>query len=51
MNIGYAQIAGLPVTAGLAALIVPTIVYALLVSSRQVVASRTRPPRRWCSRR
>lgn len=39
LNIGYAQIAGLPVTAGLYALIVPTIIYALLVSSRQVVAS------------
>lgn len=39
LNIGYAQIAGLPVTAGLYALIVPTIVYAVLVSSRQVVAS------------
>ena len=39
LNIGYAQIAGLPATAGLYALIVPTIIYALLVSSRQVVAS------------
>lgn len=39
LNIGYAQIAGLPATAGLYALIVPTIVYALTVSSRQVVAS------------
>ncbi|MBV0895430.1 SulP family inorganic anion transporter [Microbacterium sp. NC79] len=39
LNIGYAQIAGLPATAGLYALIVPTIVYALMVSSRQVVAS------------
>lgn len=39
LNIGYAQIAGLPATAGLYALVVPTIVYALLVSSRQVVAS------------
>ncbi|WP_062070247.1 SulP family inorganic anion transporter [Demequina sediminicola] len=39
LNIGYAQIAGLPVTAGLYALILPTIVYALTVSSRQVVAS------------
>lgn len=39
LNIGYAQIAGLPVTAGLYALIVPTLVYVLLVSSRQVVAS------------
>lgn len=39
LNIGYAQIAGLPASAGLYALIVPTIIYALLVSSRQVVAS------------
>ncbi|MFF2276988.1 SulP family inorganic anion transporter [Agromyces sp. NPDC058126] len=39
LNIGYAQIAGLPPTAGLYALIVPTIVYALAVSSRQLVAS------------
>ena len=39
LNIGYAQIAGLPATAGLYALVVPTVVYALLVSSRQLVAS------------
>ncbi|MBO1902538.1 SulP family inorganic anion transporter [Leucobacter weissii] len=39
LNIGYAQIAGLPPTAGLYALIVPTVVYALTVSSRQVVVS------------
>ncbi|PYI38052.1 sodium-independent anion transporter [Arthrobacter psychrolactophilus] len=39
LNIGYAQIAGLPASAGLYALIVPTIIYALLISSRQVVAS------------
>lgn len=39
LNIGYAQIAGLPATAGLYALIVPTVLYALVVSSRQVVAS------------
>ncbi|UUT35897.1 SulP family inorganic anion transporter [Microbacterium elymi] len=39
LNIGYAQIAGLPATAGLYALIVPTVVYALVVSSRQLVAS------------
>ncbi|MDY0910175.1 SulP family inorganic anion transporter [Microbacterium sp. CFBP9034] len=39
LNIGYAQIAGLPPTAGLYALIVPTVLYALVVSSRQVVAS------------
>ncbi|MFK0400858.1 SulP family inorganic anion transporter [Microbacterium sp. NPDC090225] len=39
LNIGYAQIAGLPPTAGLYALILPTVVYALTVSSRQLVAS------------
>lgn len=39
LNIGYAQIAGLPPAAGLYALIIPTLVYALTVSSRQVVAS------------
>jgi high affinity sulfate transporter 1 len=39
LNIGYAQIAGLPPTAGLYALIVPTLIYALTVSSRQLVAS------------
>ena len=39
LNIGYAQIAGLPATAGLYALIVPTVVYALLVSSRQLIVS------------
>ncbi|WP_022888973.1 SulP family inorganic anion transporter [Agromyces italicus] len=39
LNIGYAQIAGLPATAGLYALIVPTVFYALTVSSRQLVAS------------
>lgn len=39
INIGYAQIAGLPPTAGLYALVVPTLVFALLASSRQVVAS------------
>jgi SulP family sulfate permease len=39
LNIGYAQIAGLPPTAGLYALIVPGVLYALVASSRQVVAS------------
>jgi SulP family sulfate permease len=39
LNIGYAQIAGLPPTAGLYALVLPGILYALTVSSRQVVAS------------
>lgn len=39
LNIGYAQIAGLPATAGLYALVVPAIVYALTVSSRQLVAA------------
>lgn len=39
LNIGYAQIAGLPPTAGLYSLILPAVVYALIVSSRQLVAS------------
>ena len=39
LNIGYAQIAGLPATAGLYSLIVPAVFYALTVSSRQLVAS------------
>lgn len=39
LNIGYAQIAGMPATAGLYALILPTVVYALTVSSRQLIAS------------
>lgn len=39
LNIGYAQIAGLPPTAGLYALVFPTVVFALTTSSRQLVAS------------
>src|SRR5918993_4955260 len=39
LNIGYAQIAGLPPTAGLYALVLPTVIYALVVSSRQLVVS------------
>lgn len=39
VNLGYAQIAGLPPATGLYALIVPAVVYALIVSSRQLVAS------------
>ena len=39
LNIGYAQIAGLPATAGLYALMIPTIIYVLTVSSRQLVVS------------
>lgn len=39
LNIGYAQIAGLPPTAGLYALVVPTVIWALTVSSRQLIAS------------
>ncbi|GAA2246862.1 SulP family inorganic anion transporter [Herbiconiux moechotypicola] len=39
LNIGYSQIAGLPPTAGLYALVVPAVLYAVVVSSRQVVAS------------
>ncbi len=39
LNIGYAQIAGLPPTAGLYALILPSIAFAVLASTRQMVAS------------
>ncbi|UOQ57825.1 SulP family inorganic anion transporter [Leucobacter allii] len=39
INIGYAQIAGLPPTAGLYALVLPTIVWVFLTSSRQLIAS------------
>lgn len=39
LNIGYAQIAGLPATAGLYALVVPALVFALTASSRQVVVA------------
>lgn len=39
LNIGYAQIAGLPATAGLYALVVPTLIWAFTTTSRQVVAA------------
>lgn len=39
LNLGYAQIAGLPVTAGLYALVVPSLLFALLASSRQLVVA------------
>lgn len=39
LNIGYAQIAGLPPTAGLYAMIVPSILFAIIASTPQVVAS------------
>src|SRR6187402_1802111 len=39
LNIGYAQIAGLPPIAGLYSLIVPSIAFALLASSRQLIVS------------
>lgn len=39
LNIGYAQIAGLPPTAGLYALVLPSVVFALLSSSRHLVAA------------
>ena len=39
LNIGYAQIAGLPPTAGLYTLIVPSLAFALLTTSRQLVAA------------
>lgn len=39
LNLGYAQIAGLPPSSGLYALILPSVVFALLASSRFLVAS------------
>jgi high affinity sulfate transporter 1 len=39
LNIGYAQIAGLPATAGLYSLILPSIVFALIASTRQLIVS------------
>jgi sulfate permease, SulP family len=39
LNIGYAQVAGLPPAAGLYAAIVPLVVFALLSSSRNLVTS------------
>jgi SulP family sulfate permease len=39
LNIGYAQVAGLPPSAGLYAAIVPLVVFALLASSRHLVTS------------
>jgi sulfate permease, SulP family len=39
LNIGYAEVAGLPPTAGLYAAILPVIVFALICSSRHLVAS------------
>jgi len=39
LNIGYAQIAGLPPTAGLYALVLPSVVFALIASSRHLVAA------------
>jgi sulfate permease, SulP family len=43
LNIGYAQLAGLPPTAGLYAGIIPLVVFAIFTSSRQVVASPDAP--------
>ena len=39
LNIGYAQVAGLPPAAGLYAAIIPLAVFALLASSRHLVTS------------
>jgi high affinity sulfate transporter 1 len=39
LNIGYAQVAGLPPPAGLYAAIIPLVVFALLASSRHLVTS------------
>jgi high affinity sulfate transporter 1 len=43
LNIGYAQLAGLPATAGLYAGIIPLVVFAIFTSSRQLVASPDGP--------
>jgi high affinity sulfate transporter 1 len=43
LNIGYAQVAGLPPTAGLYAGIIPLVFFAIFTSSRQVVASPDAP--------
>ena len=43
LNIGYAQVAGLPPSAGLYAALVPLVVFALLSSSRQLVAGPDAP--------
>ncbi|NRQ34629.1 STAS domain-containing protein [Nonomuraea sp. NN258] len=43
LNIGYAQIAGLPPVVGLYSAIVPMLVFALFCSSRQLVASPDAP--------
>lgn len=39
LNIGYAQVAGLPATVGLYSAILPMIAYAIFCTSRQIVAS------------
>jgi len=39
LNIGYAQIAGLPPSAGLYALVLPSVMFAVLASSRHLVAA------------
>jgi hypothetical protein len=44
----YAELAGLPAVAGLYALLLPTVAYAFLGSSRQlIVGRRARCPRSW----
>ena len=43
LNIGFAQVAGLPPTAGLYAGIIPLVLFAIFTSSRQVVASPDAP--------
>jgi len=39
LNIGYAQVAGLPATVGLYSAILPMVAFAIFCTSRQVVAS------------
>jgi len=43
LNIGFAQLAGLPATAGLYAGIIPLVLFAIFTSSRQLVASPDAP--------
>jgi high affinity sulfate transporter 1 len=43
LNIGYAQLAGLPATAGLYAGIIPLVLFAIFTSSRQAVTSPDAP--------
>ncbi len=50
LNIGYADVAGLPPAIGLYAGIVPMIVYAIFATSRHVIASPDAALPRWWGR-